>query len=407
MFHLARKTYRSWWQKPLKVVDRPDEREVSFLELFYDLAYVVIVIQMTYVIIDAPSLTSVLHYIALFTMVWWAWFNGSMYHELHGNNDIRTRVFTFLQMFALVGMGIFINGAFTDAYQGFALSYGAFLAIVAFLWGRVNYHDPEHRRGGVPYTIAFSATALAFLASAFIEPPFTHYIWAAGIGISLLLPTLLARNPVTPAEERQIEAAQRITPSTVERFGLLTIIVLGESVISIVRGASYIKHGDITSIATIFLTLAIVIALWWVYFDFIARRLPIQKQRQRFSWIYIHVPLLMSLGLTSAGILNIIKHIHHFDDFSRWLLIGPVVLFLLCISLLIQTLAVKASHVAAYQKATRVIILAALLMLCVGLAQLPLLVTLGATVIILLSPVYSAFYMFVQHLTKRTTTDIS
>jgi len=32
----------------------------------------------------------------LFVIVWWSWLNGTNYHELHGNNDVSTRVFTFL-----------------------------------------------------------------------------------------------------------------------------------------------------------------------------------------------------------------------------------------------------------------------------------------------------------------------
>ena len=64
------------------------------------------------------------NYIGLFIIVWWAWINGTMYHELHGNNDIRTRVFTFLQMFGVVAMSVFAHDAIGKNFDGFALFKG-------------------------------------------------------------------------------------------------------------------------------------------------------------------------------------------------------------------------------------------------------------------------------------------
>jgi low temperature requirement protein LtrA len=66
--------------------------------------------------------------------IWWAWFNGSSYHDLHGNNDIRTRVFTFSQMFSVVAMAVFAHDAPGEVSVGFALSYAAFQLILTYLW---------------------------------------------------------------------------------------------------------------------------------------------------------------------------------------------------------------------------------------------------------------------------------
>jgi low temperature requirement protein LtrA len=80
---LLHDTFRIWWQKPASVSRRKENREISYLELFYDLVYVVIVIELTHVLAGHLSMEVLIQYTALFAMVWWAWLNGSLYHELH------------------------------------------------------------------------------------------------------------------------------------------------------------------------------------------------------------------------------------------------------------------------------------------------------------------------------------
>ena len=90
------KYFRIWWQVPRKYSDQEDERRVTFLELFYDLVYVVIIAELAHSLSAHINIEGFLQYGFLFLLVWWAWFNGAMYHDLHGNNDIKTRVMTFL-----------------------------------------------------------------------------------------------------------------------------------------------------------------------------------------------------------------------------------------------------------------------------------------------------------------------
>ena len=102
-----RQNFRHWWQPPKRLADREAERSVTFLELFYDLVYVVIIAELAHALAGNVSWTSVGQFAFLFAIVWWAWLNGSLYHDLHGNNDIRTRVFTFLQMGSVAAMAAF------------------------------------------------------------------------------------------------------------------------------------------------------------------------------------------------------------------------------------------------------------------------------------------------------------
>jgi len=190
---LLRETFRLWWQKPRPIEEIEDERSVSFLELFYDLSYVVIVAELIHALAKDVTLSGIAGFFFLFAITWWAWVNGSFYHEMHGNNDIRTRVFTFAQMFALAGMAVFIPTALTDGHTGFALSYALFSGIMTYLWWRTGYHDHNHRPMSYPYTLGFAFITGTFLISTFIPLPGTYYMWVVVVAFSILMPLILSQ----------------------------------------------------------------------------------------------------------------------------------------------------------------------------------------------------------------------
>ena len=139
--------------------------------------YVVLIAELAHALSGHTDLAG---YAFLFVVVWWAWLNGTLYHDLHGNNDIRTRVFTFLQMFSVASMAVFAHSALGEGSAGFALSYAAFQLILTYLWWRTGVHDPDHRPLSQPYVLAFLDTTLLFVVSVFVAAPWRFYLWGAG-----------------------------------------------------------------------------------------------------------------------------------------------------------------------------------------------------------------------------------
>ena len=102
---------RSLWQPPRPHGEQPRERVVGPLELFYDLAVVVLVAQAARHLAGHLTWRGLGEFAAVFTLVWIAWANGSLHHELHGREDARGRSTFLLQILVLVAMGAFIPGA--------------------------------------------------------------------------------------------------------------------------------------------------------------------------------------------------------------------------------------------------------------------------------------------------------
>ena len=393
---LERIRFRRWWQPPRPVSNRPEERRVTFLELFYDLVYVVIIAELSHALAGNISLAGIGSFVFLFIIVWWAWFNGAMYHDLHGNNDIRTRVFTFLQMFTVAAMAVFAHNAMGAGSVGFAVSYAAFHLILTWLWWRTGVHDPLHRPLSRPYSQTFLITSVLFIVSIFTPTPWRFILWVLSLLIDLALLSLLWTNTNTAIQE-EIDRILLISPSAVERFGLFTIIVLGEVIVGVVSGvAGHLPLGWLVGgIAA--LGMMIAIGLWWIYFDFVAGRPPIARTSKRLWWIYLHLPVVMGITAVGASVLNVVEHAGEpLPGEVHWLLVGAIAAVLISIALIMKSLDFLENQRSLYQTGSRVMFTAGILVILSGMASMgtiPLLLTLIA---LLLAPVFYGILVWVK-----------
>ena len=385
-----RGSFRRWWRPPRKAGERQADRSVTFLELFYDLVYVVLIAELAHALSGHVNLEGVAGFAFLFAFVWWAWLNGTFYHDLHGNNDLRTRVFTFLQMFTVAAMAIFAHDALGDSSVGFALSFVAYQLILTYLWWRTGVHDPEHRPLSGPYSAAFLVTVLLVLVSVFVPAPGRFYLWGLALLLSLLLPAIMFNlDRTNPQAQSQIERTLTPGPSAVERFGLLTIIVLGEVIVGVVQGVTGHQELNWPIGATAALSMLIAIGLWWIYFDFVSHRPPVGKRATVSGWIYAHLFMTMGIAATGAAVLNVVELAGEpLTTEVRWLLVGSIALALLCIALMMRTIQLPERYRPMYRTGGIITLISSLLILLLGftaLSTIPLLIIL---VLLMLTPVF-------------------
>jgi low temperature requirement protein LtrA len=385
-----RSNFRRWWQIPRRAGDPHTDRRVTFLELFYDLVYVVLISQLAHALSQNVSLASIGSYVFLFVIVWWAWGNGTMYHDLHGQNDLRTRIFTFLQMFTVSAMAVFVHNALGEGSVGFALSYAAFLLILTYMWWRTGVHDPDHRALSQPYSLVFLITALAFASSVFVAIPIRFYLWVFSLLLSVLLPLILPvivrRNPQAQA---QLAITSSFSPALVERFGLFTIIVLGELIVSVVQGLIELHHLNWLVGGTAVLGMMIAIGVWWIYFDFISHRLPVTKQGMSYIWLYLHLPMTMAIAAAGAGILNVVAHTGDILPIEvRWLLVGSITIALVTIAFLMRTIQISKEHQRIYRMGGIFTLISGIIILLLGFTSLGTIPLLIIIILLMLIPVF-------------------
>lgn len=222
--------FRHWfWRPPRAHGDVVHDRRVSYLELLYDLVYVAVISQAATQLATDISAPRFLEFAVVFGLIWIAWVNGTLYLELHGREDGRTRSAVFLQMGILALLAIFTGAAANESGAPFALTYVAFLAVLVWLWNSVRRQDaPEVARVTKLYSVGLLVSGALILASAFLPPDMRLAVWAAFI--LLWVGAML----VLSFRSRSFTIGLTPTHAMVERFGLFTIIVLGEVVFGVV-----------------------------------------------------------------------------------------------------------------------------------------------------------------------------
>ena len=318
--------FRKWfWRPPRPHGEVIRNRAVSPVELLYDLVYVVVISQAAHTLaIDVTPARSI-EFGVVFGMIWVGWVNGSLYLDLHGREDGRTRSFVFVQMGILAVLAVFASGAAREDGPAFAFVYVAFLVVLTWLWISVRRQDaPEFAAVTKGYTYAMLVSVAAILVSAFLPADARLMVWALYLAAWIVGITALG------VLTTELERGARPTHSTTERFGLFTIIVLGEVVLGVVEGLSAVEH-DVLTIGTGLLALGVGLGFWWVYFDTIGGRFPSNNGRSIATWILSHLPFTLAVVAAGAGMVSLIEHAHEpaTPENTSWLITGAVALLLI------------------------------------------------------------------------------
>jgi len=388
-------TFRRLWQPPARFEDRPSDRRVSFLELFFDLVFVVVISQLAHRLAEHPSWPGVGWFVFLFYAVWSSWTNGTMYHDLHGTDDVSARVFTFGQMLAVAVMAAFIAKVPGRGSAGFALGFAANTLLLVILWFRTGLHDPSHRTASVPYSLAYLVAAGLFGVSALVDTLERYWLWAIGLVIQVVGQVIAFRR-WTPPESQGGDAVIAVTPSLIERIGLFVIIVLGEVIVGAVGGMAETAPLGTGEIVIGLLGVLVAIGLWWIYFDLISHRAPVSRLTQ--LWMSLHLPLVIAIAAGGAGVLNTVEHARDaLPDAVRWLLVGSLATALLSLALLTRTLEVRPRAAAVYRPAEVALLVCAFLYLAVGLTSWGAAASLTSMGVLLLAPVTTGLLVWAKH----------
>jgi low temperature requirement protein LtrA len=319
------RAFRDWfWRPPRPHGATIHDRVVSNLELFYDLVYVAVISQAALHLADDVSARTVIEFAVVFSMIWFAWVNGSLYLELHGRQDGRTRTVVFVQMGILALMTVFTAGATGEKGAAFALVYALLLAVMGWLWFSVLGQDEEeYRRSTLIYVAGMAISVAVILATAFLPPDARLVAWAGFVLAWTVTFVVFGRFP-------EFGVALAPTHSMVERLDLFTIIVLGEVVFGVVDGLAHAEQ-DALTIATGLLALFVGFGFWWSYFDIVGRRLPLAGGPVIVRWLLSHLPMTMAIAAAGAAMTTLIVHAHDASvpAATAWLLGGAVAVGLL------------------------------------------------------------------------------
>src|ERR687895_1975216 len=280
-------------------LDHDDEHQVTPLELFFDLAFVFAMTQVTSLLADDPTWGGVLRGMLVLAALWWAW---AAYAWLTSATDVDeggVRLAMLASMGAMLVVALAVPGAFGDDSVLFGVAYLLVRLLHLVLSAIVVRNDPD-RRGAI---LRFAPTAIIgaslLVFAGFLEGGERIAVWLVALAIDYLGPVVIG-----------VGRGWRVAPEHfAERYGLIILIALGESLIAIGVGAGFELDSGVIVAAG--LGIVVVSALWWLYFDvaaiFARRRLMQAKGLELHrlalhSYSYLHLPMVTGIVLFALGL---------------------------------------------------------------------------------------------------------
>jgi low temperature requirement protein LtrA len=285
---------------PMVGRDPAEEHRASTpLELLFDLSFVVAIsasaAQLHHEVAAGHLHDGIIGYASTFFAVWWAWMNFTWFASAFDTDDVPYRLLTFVQIIGVLVLAVGVP----DAYQGdFALVTVGYvimrLAMVSF-WLRAARASDERHDAALRYAIGIAVIQVFWIARLFVLESYGIWTFLVLAAAEMAIPAI--------AEPRASETAWH-PEHIAERYGLFTIIVIGESILA-ATGAirTALDGGFSTELLTIAVGgMVLVFGLWWLYFERSAHeRLP-GIGRGAFLWGYGHYVLFASLAALGAGI---------------------------------------------------------------------------------------------------------
>jgi low temperature requirement protein LtrA len=285
-------------------------RVSSPLELLFDLTFVVaigqVAAQLAHSISSGEPLQGVGPFLMVFFAIWWAWMNFTWFASAYDTDDVLYRVFTLVQMAGVLVLAAGVPAAFED--QNFtAITIGYLIMRIGLVtqWTRAGLENPAGRTTAFRYAIGVSIVQVGWvsrLALPALALPTPALATAWGVWTFLILAILDLSVPLW-AERKGMTGWH--PHHIAERYGLFTIILLGESVAAATAGVqrSLSQSGVSVTLVTIAAAgLVLLFALWWLYYLEPAGQGLQARRELSFFWGYGHYFVFASLAALGSGL---------------------------------------------------------------------------------------------------------
>ncbi len=310
----------------------PDERgrAATPLELFFDLVFVVAVsvaaVELHHALTGAHIVDGLIAYCVVFFGIWWAWMNFTWFATSFETDDWLYRLLTFAQMGGVLVFAAGIEPAFDRAdYTVLVLSYVVMRIAMVAQWLRASRSKGQTRRAAHIYAIGIATVQALWLLKLGVSGPIASVALVVLIGAELAIPVLAERRGATPWHPHHIT----------ERYGLFTLILLGESLLASTNAIIEALHNNAALgplILIAILTLVVTAALWWIYF-WPPHHKAISSFGSSLRYGYVHYFVFAAAGALSAGIevhIDVLTGHSELGDFTASFTVTvPIAIFVL------------------------------------------------------------------------------
>ncbi|PXY21665.1 low temperature requirement protein A [Prauserella sp. PE36] len=324
------------WYRPMRSRDpREPHRAATPLELLFDLCFVVAVgraaAELHHAISENHIGDGVLSFVLVFFAIWWAWLNFAWFASAFDTDDVPYRLATMVQ----IGGGLVLAAGVPNAFEGdftvIVIGYVVMRLALVGQWLRAAAANPDIRPTALRFALGITVVQAGWIARLALPEG----------GLLASFAVLAVAEMLVPIWAERASSGTRWHPHHIaERYGLFTIIVLGEAVFSgtgaIQEGIETGEHtGALVSLAAA--GLVIMFSMWWLYFERPGQQ-RLTSFRGAFLWGYGHLFIFGSAAAVGVGIevaVDYDTHVAHISSVPAAMATTvPLAIFLLSVWLL-------------------------------------------------------------------------
>ena len=290
------------WHIPMTGRDPEEAHRASTpLELLFDLCFVVAVAgaagALHHDLAEGKIGHGLLSYIVVFFAVWWPWMNFTWFASAYDTDDVIYRLLTFVQISGVLVVSAGVPSAFNDMdFRLLLIGYVVMRIALVAQWLRAAYEDPEGRSVAIRFAIGVGLVQLAWVLRPLLPTPFDVIGFGVLAVLDLSVPIWAERSGrPTPWHPEHIG----------ERYGLFTIIVLGECILAVSGAVQLALTAGGVSVSLLAVAvggLLLVLALWWSYFKHPAEIDRDLSLGQAITWGYGHYIVFAAIAALGAAL---------------------------------------------------------------------------------------------------------
>jgi low temperature requirement protein LtrA len=322
----------AWYRPMVARATEEEHRSATVLELFFDLCFVVAVASAASALHDEVAEDHVgdglVGYASVFFAIWWAWMNFTWFASAYDTDDIAYRLTTLVQIAGALILAAGVPDAMDGAdFTAITIGYVVMRLAMVTQWLRAAGTDPPHRRSALRYAVGITILQVFWVLRLFLPegPGYASFLVLAAA--ELAVPVWAERAAPTTWHPRHIA----------ERYGLFTLIVLGECVLAstLAIQAALEEDAVLADLATTAVGgLLTVFGMWWLYFAKESHGF-LTSLRAGIVWGYGHYLIFASAAAVGAGLAVNVDHVtHHAAIGARGAAAAftiPVALFLMAV----------------------------------------------------------------------------
>ena len=271
----------------------PPAEGSTWLELFFDLIYVAILIELGNRLSHNLTFQGVVEFALLFIPIFWSWLAIVFFTRYFPSDDIGQRLLTVAYMAILILMAFEIHSVTKETAAAFTMTYGLSKIILVLMWTRVTVSNKKYRPLAIYYSVIYSVAAVMWFGISIFAP--TNFtLWAIAVSVSVLGPAVVHWYSNRRKDSHFIHPPIKHHYKQ-HRFGELTLIVLGEFFIKLVTNVSGLELVAQNYIIGASL-LGISVGIWWLYFDHLSHSSLEGNKSHTSAWMYLHYPLLAAIA---------------------------------------------------------------------------------------------------------------